>query len=387
MLLPVSVKGQMMDLVAFRKDLHRHPECGFALGRTAARIGDVLQAAGLDVRQGIGGTGIVASLRRGRADAAIGLRADMDALPIVEANGFAHRSTFDGAFHGCGHDGHATMLLGAALRIAADPGVTRDVHFIFQPDEENGMGAKAMIADGLFDRFPMAEIYGLHNLPGLEVGRFAIQSGPFCAFEDNFEIKITGKGGHASMPEAGVDAIVVASAIVTQLQSIVSRSVSAKSHAVVSVTEFISDGARNILASNAVLRGDCRGFTPGVSNRLRDRMEQIVAGTCAAHGAQGKLEYSTSFQPLVNDDVATARAIAAAGQVGQVDGDYGRVGFSEDFAAYLDHCPGAFILAGNGITDSHAMPLHNPHYDFNDAMIDTGIAYWVALAQAEAPKC
>jgi amidohydrolase len=381
LLTAVIDRGAKMDLTAFRRDLHRHPECGFKLDRTAARIADTLQAAGLEVTRGVGGSGVVATLRRGQSGTAIGLRADMDALPITEVNGFAHRSVIDGAFHGCGHDGHSTMLVGAALRLAEDPGLARDVHFIFQPDEENGLGAKAMIADGLFTRFPMAAIYGLHNLPGLEVGQFAIQSGPFCAFEDNFEISVIGKGGHASMPEAGVDAILVASGIVTQLQSIVSRAVSAKSHAVVSVTEFVTDGARNILASNAVLRGDCRGFTPDVSERIRSRMDQIVAGVCAAHGAQGLLSYSTSFQPLVNDGAATNRAIAAAGQVGQVDGEYGRVGFSEDFAAYLDHCPGAFILAGNGTAGSHAMPLHNPQYDFNDGLIDTGIAYWMALAK------
>jgi len=371
-----------MDLTLFRRDLHRYPECGFNLGRTSARIADVLEAAGLEVTRGIGGPGVVATLRRGRSGAAIGLRADMDALPITEANDFAHRSVIEGAFHGCGHDGHSTMLVGAALRLAEDPGLTRDVHFIFQPDEENGFGAKALIADGLFARFPMAAIYGMHNLPGLEVGQFAIKSGPFCAFEDNFEISVIGKGGHASMPEAGVDAIVVAAAIVTQLQCIVSRAVSGKSHAVVSVTEFVTDGARNILASNAVLRGDCRGFTPEVSKKIRSRMEQIVAGVCAAHGAQGAVAYSSSFQPLVNDEAATRRAIAAAGQVGQVDDAYGRVGFSEDFAAYLEHCPGAFVLAGNGTVGSAAMPLHNPNYDFNDALIETGIAYWVALAKA-----
>ncbi|MFV1590961.1 amidohydrolase [Phaeobacter sp. JH20_36] len=371
-----------LDLVAFRRDLHMHPETGFDLNRTSDAIAKVLETAGLQVTRGIGGTGVVATLRRGGDTTGVALRADMDALPIEEATNLSYRSRTPGRFHGCGHDGHSTMLLGAALRLAADPTFDRTVHFLFQPDEENGTGAAAMIADGLFDRFDISRIYGLHNMPGLPIGQFATQAGPFCAFEDNFEIRITGRGGHASMPEKAIDPIVTGAAIVTQLQTITSRSVSALDHCVVSVTDFETDGARNILASNVVISGDCRGFEADVSARIEERMRAIANGISMAHGAVCEVDYSTSFQPLVNEPEATARAVAAAGRVGSVDPAYGRVGFSEDFAAFLQHRPGAFVLMGNGTEGPHAMPLHNPGYDFNDDAIDGGVSYWCDLARS-----
>lgn len=371
----------MLDLTEFRQDLHRHPEVDFDLNRTSDLVANKLEAAGLEVVRGIGRTGLVATLRRGTDAEAIGLRADMDALPITEASQLEYRSEIDGKFHGCGHDGHTTMLLGAALELAADTSVSRTVHFIFQPDEENGNGAKAMIDDGLFSRFPMKAIYGIHNLPGMALGQFATQSGAFCAFEDNFEINIEGKGGHASMPEVGVDPIVAGANIVTQLQTIVSRAISAKDHAVVSVTEFETDGARNILASNVTLRGDCRGFSDQVSKRIETRMRAIASGIAAAQSATVNVEYSTSFRPLINDQVCTDAAVRAASSVGHVDDGYGRVGFSEDFAEFLNHRPGCFVLMGNGTEGANAMPLHNPSYDFNDEAIKHGIAYWKALVR------
>lgn len=370
-----------MDLVAFRHDLHRHPETQFDLERTSRQVADCLETAGLKISRGVGKSGVVATLNPDTNTPAIGLRADMDALPIREANTFDHRSTVEGKFHGCGHDGHTTMLLGAALELAADPDFNQTIHFIFQPDEENGCGAKAMIADGLFERFPMQAIYGMHNMPGMALGNFATQSGPFCAFEDNFEIRVTGRGGHASMPEIGIDPIVVASSIVLNLQTIVSRSISAKDHAVVSITEFHTDGARNILPSQATLSGDCRGFSADVSSLIEKRMREIVEGACTAQGAKGEVNYSTSFQPLVNDTNCTQKAVAAAETVGTTNSAYGRVGFSEDFAEFLQHTAGAFILMGNGTEGAHSMPLHNPNYDFNDAAIPIGIAYWKEIAR------
>ncbi|APG48977.1 amidohydrolase [Phaeobacter porticola] len=371
-----------LDLVAFRRDLHAHPETGFNLKRTANAIALELERGGLEVTRGIGGSGIVATLRRGEDAEGVALRADMDALPIEEATSLDYRSCHPGRFHGCGHDGHSTMLLGAALRLAQDPNLDQTVHFLFQPDEENGTGAAAMIADGLFDRFAISRIYGLHNMPGMPIGSFATQVGPFCAFEDNFEIRVTGLGGHASMPEKGVDPIVTGASIVTQLQTITSRSVSASDHCVVSVTDFKTDGARNILASNVFISGDCRGFEAHVSNTIERRMRAISNGICAAQGASCEVHYSTSFQPLVNDLDATAMAVRAAKEIGNIDAEYGRVGFSEDFAAFLQHRPGAFVLMGNGTHGPHAMPLHNPGYDFNDEAIDSGIAYWCALAKS-----
>jgi len=370
-----------VDLIAFRRDLHRHPETGFDVSRTADRIATILSEAGLEVTRNLGGSGVVAMLRRGTGPA-MALRADMDALPISEATNLPYASVSEGKFHGCGHDGHSTMLLGAALELAREPDLDRSVVFIFQPDEENGRGAQAMIGDGLFERFDIAEVYGLHNLPGMALGQFATQAGPFCAFEDNFEIRIAGRGGHASMPEAGVDPLVLGAAITLHLQTIVSRSVAPADHAVVSVTEFVTDGARNILPSNVVLRGDCRGFSAQVSARIRTRMTEIAQGLAAAQGASVEVDYATSFQPVVNDPTATAKAVAAAGRVGAVDAAHGRVGFSEDFAAFLAHRPGAFVLMGNGTEGAHAMPLHNPGYDFNDAALAHGVRYWVELAKA-----
>lgn len=370
------------DLVAFRRDLHRHPETGFAVTRTAARIAAILSQAGLRVTEGVGGSGLVATLARGPDETAIALRADMDALPIDEGTNLPYGSVHGGRFHGCGHDGHSAMLVGAALALARDPDLARTVHFLFQPDEETGRGAEAMIADGLFDRFPISAIYGLHNMPGLPVGHFAIREGPFCAFEDNFEIRVAGRGGHSAMPEAGIDPLVLASTIVLQLQTIVARNLPPADHAVVSVTEFVTDGARNILPSKVTLRGDCRGFRAEVSEVIARRMAEIVRGLGAAHGAETALDHATSFQPLVNEPAATARAARAAGAVGTVDTAHGRVGFSEDFAAFLRHRPGAFILMGNGTEGANAMPLHNPGYDFNDAALAPGIAYWVELARS-----
>lgn len=370
----------MIDLTAFRQNLHSYPEIGFDLERTPHLIAELLENAGLEVTKGIGKTGLVATLYRGPDNTALGFRADMDALPIHEANSFTHCSSIAGKFHGCGHDGHSTMLLGAALKLAADPSLTRTIHFIFQPDEENGNGAAAMIADGLFEKFPMAAIYGLHNMPGMPLGHFATQAGPFCAFEDNFEIRISGLGGHSSMPEKGVDPIVTASAIVMQLQTVISRSTKPADHAVISVTEFITDGARNIIPNTVILRGDCRGFSKNVSRIIKQRMCDIVDGICSAQGASAEIDYSTSFQPLINNDDHTAILLDVASQVGVVEADYGRVGFSEDFAEFLHHCPGAFILMGNGIEGHHAQPLHNPSYDFNDNAIANGVDFWIRLA-------
>tara|TARA_R110002096_G_scaffold42457_2_gene114586 strand:+ start:15512 stop:16633 length:1122 start_codon:yes stop_codon:yes gene_type:complete len=370
----------VIDLIALRHDLHRHPEIGLHLPRTAHTLAQILEQARLQVTRNVGGSGFVATLNGGTGKPPIGLRADMDALPIQEANDGPYKSTADGLFHGCGHDGHSTMLLGAALQLATHTDLDRTVHFIFQADEETGHGAQAMIDDGLFDRFEMAQIFGLHNMPNMALGQFATQAGPFCTFEDNFDIHIAGIGGHASMPEMGIDPIVIGSQIVGQLQTIASRSISAKDHAVVSVTEFITDGTRNILASNVHLMGDCRGFSDDVSTQIQTRMREIVDGCAQAFGGKATVTYSTSFRPLVNDPTATDAAIAVADSVGQINAEYGRVGFSEDFAAFLQHRPGNFVLMGNGTTGANARPLHNPQFDFNDDAIAHGIKYWETLA-------
>jgi len=374
---------EFADLTALRRALHSRPETGFDVDGTAAELARRLRTAGLTVTEGVGGTGVVATLRRGDGEGAVGLRADMDALPIRECNELDYRSTAAGRFHGCGHDGHSTMLLGAARRLAQEGGFDGTVHFLFQPDEENGRGAQAMIDDGLFDRFPMDAVFGLHNLPGLPVGNFATDTGAMTAFEELFEIRIDGRGGHASAPERTVDPVVVAAETVLALQGIVSRSVSPREHAVVSVTELVTDGARNIIPSSVVIRGDCRGYSDAVSATIERRMREIVSGIAAAHGATGQVSYARAFQPVVNTAAAVGSAAAAARRIPEavVDDAYGRIGFSEDFAQFLHHRPGCFILMGNGMDGSHGASLHNPHYDFNDEALPFGVAWWCALVR------
>ena len=373
--------GDPGALAALRRELHRTPETGFEVHATANALADRLRDAGLEVTTGVGGSGVVATLHRGENGHAIGLRADMDALPITEANEFPHRSAIEGRFHGCGHDGHSTMLLGAALELAAAADFDGTVHFIFQPDEENGRGARAMIDDGLFERFPMDAIFGLHNLPGLPVGDFATREGPFTAFEEIFAIRVEGRGGHASTPERAIDPLVVGSEILLALQTIVSRSLAPTDHGVVSATEFVSDGARNILPSTVTIRGDVRGYADEVSDTIERRMRELVQGIAAAHGARARLEYEREFEPTVNTSAETAAAARAVARVdgASIDCPCGRMGFSEDFARFLRHRPGCFMLMGNGTHGSHAAPLHNPHYDFNDAALPYGIEYWKAL--------
>lgn len=372
----------LAELTTFRRMLHRHPETGFEVTGTAARIAERLEGAGLDVTTGVGTAGVVATLKRGTGKRAIGLRADMDALPIHEDSAVDYRSSVPGRFHGCGHDGHATMLLGAALLLAEHGEFDGTVHFVFQPDEENGRGAQAMIDDGLFTRFPMDAIYGLHNLPTLPVGTFVTRVGALTAFEETFEIRIQGRGGHASAPERTVDPLVAGAHVVLGLQGIVARSLSPADHGVVSVTEFVTDGARNVIPSIVTIRGDTRGYDEAVSTTIERRMREIATGVAAAHGATATVQYMREFEPLINTAAEVEQAVGAAAQIpgAAVDGDYGRVGFSEDFARFLRHRPGCFVLMGNGTEDAHAAPLHNPHYDFNDTALPFGVEYWVRLA-------
>lgn len=374
---------RLAELRDLRQSLHRSPELGFEVVETAAELTRQLEAAGLEVVTGVGGTGVVATLRSGEGASAIGLRADMDALPITEANTFAHRSTAPGRFHGCGHDGHSSMLLGAAQCLAEQGGFDGTVHFVFQPDEENGRGAQAMIDDGLFERFPMDAIFGLHNLPGLPVGHFATRSGPFTAFEESFEIVIEGRGGHAAAPQQSIDALVVGAEVVLALQTIVARSLAPGDHGVVSATEFVTDGARNVLPGRVTIRGDVRGYEDAVSATVRRRMEAIVDGIAMAHGAIAELRCVREFEPTVNTGPEVERAARAARTVAgaSVDVDHAPMGFSEDFARFLRHRPGCFMLLGNGTEGLHASALHSPHYDFNDDTLPHGVGYWCALVR------
>lgn len=373
------------EMTAWRQDLHKHPEFGFEEKRTAAFVAAKLRAFGLDVAEGIGGTGVVGTLKRGTGNRAIALRADMDALRIPKQGNAPYKSVNPGLMHACGHDGHTTMLLGAAKMLAETGGFDGTVRFIFQPAEEWGKGALAMLADGLMERFPFDEIYGIHNMPGLPVGVLETREGAFMSAEDNFEILLKGIGGHAARPHSGNEVLVAACAVVTNLQTIVSRRLSPTDIAVVSVTELLTDGTRNALPGLARILGDARSFDPRVSEDTEKQMRLIAEGTAAAFNVSAEITYSREFVPLVNDAHLVAEVSAAAKTVlGANDVRLAKepMTASEDFAHFLAHAPGCFLLLGNGETSA---PLHNPTYDFNDAGLVYGVDVHAAIVRRRLP--
>lgn len=373
------------DMRQWRRDIHMHPELGFHENRTAQKIISLLNQYNIETHTDIGGTGVVGKLTLGTSGKSIGLRADMDALPIQEKGTTDHRSVHDGVFHGCGHDGHMAMLLGAVKELSENGGFDGTVYFIFQPSEENGRGALAMMEDGLFEKFPMDGIYGLHNMPGIKHGNIALKSGQMMTSEDNFVIEINGKGGHASMPHMTLDPMVVGAEIVTALQTIVARSIGPDQWGVLSVTEFIADGARNIIPSNVTIRGDARALDPAVQNKIETRMREIVGGICASHGVTGSVEYTHEFIVLDNsENESLAAAEAARLTVGKerVDASCATCTCSEDFAQFLKHVPGCFVLLGAG-DGADEPPLHNPFYDYNDELLEVGANYWVHLVRQQ----
>ena len=379
------------DLQVWRHHLHRHPEMGFDERRTADYVARVLEMLGLEVHRGIGGTGLVANLRAGDGTGTIALRADMDALAITEAaEGRAHASLHPGCMHACGHDGHMAMLLGAARLLAERRDFSGTVRFIFQPAEEHGRGAAAMMADGLFERFPVDEIYGAHNIPGMPAGHIATRAGGLMASEDNFVIRIRGRGGHAARPQMAVDPLVIGAEIVLALQTVVSRSVEPGQPAVVSCTEFITDGIRNAIPTHVTIKGDTRSYSPEVQALLERRMRELCQGICAAHGASCEFDYTHEFAPTVNWPQCVPVALAAATAVvgaDKVDGQVAPMMISEDFGAFLRAVPGAFVFIGNGDGDSAgAVPLHNARYDFNDALLPIGARYFAEIARIRLPQ-
>jgi hippurate hydrolase len=374
------------EMTAWRHDLHAHPEFGFEERRTAAFVAAKLREFGLDVAEGIGGTGVVGTLKRGSGNRSIGLRADMDALRITEQGQAAYRSQTPGTMHACGHDGHTAMLLGAAKLLVEEGGFDGTVRFLFQPAEEWGKGALAMLDDGLMQRFPFEEIYGLHNMPGLPVGEFETRAGPVMSAEDNFEIVLKGLGGHAARPQAGNEVLVAACALVTNLQTIVSRRLSPADIAVVSVTELITDGTRNALPGLARILGDARSFRPEVSAEIERQMRGISQGTALAYNVAAEVNYSREFVPLINDAALVDEAMAAARTV--LGEDRARIASepmtaSEDFARFLEHVPGCFVFMGNG---ERSAPLHNPNFDFNDAGLLPGARYHAAIVRRRLPS-
>jgi len=371
-------------LTTLRHDLHRHPELGFDLARTRAIVADHLRDLGLEVHEG---AGVVGLLRKGRGNRAIGLRADMDALPITEAAGHDHVSVHAGMMHACGHDGHTAMLLGAAGRLAREGGFDGTVVFLFQPAEEHGLGAKAMIAEGVLERFPIEEVYAIHNLPGAPLGQVSTCDGLICSSESLFEITVDGRGGHASMPQVGVDALTVAAEMVGSLQTIVARRLAPGSGAVVSVTEFLTDGQRNVLPGRAVLKGDARARSPADRDAIEAHLRRIAHGVAAAHGVAVTVEFTTEFVETINSPgpvAAVARAAKAAGQ--EVDAGRPPMSFSEDFAHFAAAVPGCFLLMGNGTEGAQGQPLHSDRYDFNDALLPIGTAFWTSLVRDRLPE-
>ncbi|ESZ60530.1 amidohydrolase [Mesorhizobium sp. C120A] len=370
------------EMTGWRRDLHAHPEFGFEEKRTAGFVAAKLREFGLDdVAEGVGGTGIVGTLKRGSGNRAIALRADMDALRITEQSATAYRSQNPGVMHACGHDGHTTMLLGAAKLLAAEGGFDGTVRFVFQPAEEWGRGALAMLDDGLLRRFPFDEIFGLHNMPGLPVGHFETRAGPFMSAEDNFEIVLKGIGGHAARPHSGNETLVAACALVTNLQTIVSRRLSPADISVVSVTELITDGTRNALPGLARILGDARSFRPEVSAEIERQMRVIAAGTAAAYNVTADVTYSREFVPLQNDADLVDAAFVAARRVladGAASIAAEPMTASEDFARFLDHVPGCFVFLGNGEASA---PLHNSSYDFNDDGLLHGTNFHAAIVR------
>ena len=374
------------EIVGWRHDLHAHPELAFKENRTSDFVAEKLESFGLAVDRGLAQTGVVATLRGGDGPA-LGLRADMDALPLAEANDLAYKSRHDGIMHACGHDGHTVMLLAAACFLAerhgaGDP-LPGPVHFIFQPAEENEGGGRAMVEEGLFTQFPVAGVFGMHNMPGLPVGRFMARGGPVAAGFDTFDITIGAEGGHSSMPARGGDAIVAASALVQQLQSIVARQITATDSIVLSVTQIHGGTTYNVLPDSVSLSGSVRWFSADAQQTLMRHMQMQLDGIAAAYGVTTQLEYRTRYPAVINEAGAAMLAAQAAGDVAGMDAVYTEfppLMGSEDFAFMLEAQRGAYIVTGNGPGEGGCL-LHSPHYDFNDDAILHGAGFWIALCR------
>jgi len=371
---------------AWRHDLHAHPETAFEEHRTAQVVADALEEMQIPVHRGLGGTGVVGTLRNGEGPS-IALRADMDALDLEELGDPAWKSLTPGKMHGCGHDGHTAMLLGAAHHLARARAFRGTVHFVFQPAEENEGGGKKMVEDGLFARFPADAVYGMHNMPQIPRGLFAVREGIATAFLDRFEIRLTGKGSHAAAPETGVDAIVVAASLINALQTIASRRIGAIDSAVVTVTQIHGGDTWNVIPENVVLRGTTRTLDAAVQDRVEAAMNEICAGVAQTHGARIALTYMRGYPGVVNtaaEAAAAARAAAALVGADKVLTHIRPSMGSEDFSFMLQERPGAYICIGAGETGSDPA-LHNPYYDFNDAILPIGAAFWVQLVQQQLP--
>ncbi|MDR3514288.1 MAG: amidohydrolase [Azospirillaceae bacterium] len=375
------------SIQAIRRDLHRHPELAFAETRTAALVASELLAAGFEVTQGVGGTGVVGTLRAGLSGRAVALRADMDGLPALEQTGLPYASSTPGLMHACGHDGHTAMLLGAARQLARTRRFNGTVHVVFQPAEEKGRdsGAPRMIADGLFERFPADAVFAMHTHPGIPTGTFLVRPGPFMAASDRITIDVQGRSGHAGRPHLTADALVAASGIVTALQSIVARNANPIDPAVVTVGILQSGTAYNVVPGNAHLELSVRSFSEQTRTLLRDRIASLAVAQATSYGARATVDYQPGYPVLQNSAAATAFAAGVARELvgpGAVTDDAAPMMASEDFAYMLQERPGCLLRLGNGIDSS---PVHHPCYDFDDANLPIGIAFWTRLVERFLP--
>jgi hippurate hydrolase len=386
--LPLLDLPFLAELTALRRDIHAHPELAFDENRTADIVARELERYGLVVHRGIAKTGVVGVLRAGTSSRMVGLRADMDALPLCELNEFPHHSKHQGKMHACGHDGHTAMLLGAARYLADNPDFDGIAVFIFQPAEESEGGAAVMIEDGLFERFPVEAVFGLHNWPGIPVGQMMAMPGPVMAGTCAFEISVRGHGCHAAMPHQGIDAIVTGSQLVQALQTVVSRTLHPCESAVVSVTQFHAGEAWNIIPEEVILRGTIRTFKPEIQEAVERAIERLCSGIAAANGAQINVHFDHRYPPTVNSPAEAKFCQQVAAEVFGADKvltDILPSMGAEDFAYMLNEKPGCYVWLGNG-PGTGGCTLHNPHYDFNDELLTLGASYWVNLVRRWLPR-
>lgn len=383
-------KNFAQQLCEWRHYLHQHPETAFEEKNTAAYLAKNLRDMGIEVAENIGGTGVVGTLKMGDGKGIIGIRSDIDALNLKEMGKHPYTSQNEGKMHGCGHDGHMTMVLGAAKLLSERKNFNGTVRFIFQPAEEPGKGSAAMLKDGLLEKFPMDEIYGIHNMPGMPKGSISTRVGGIMGSEDNFVIHITGEGSHAARPHTGKDPLVMGAEVVMALQTIVSRNVPPNEPAVISCTEFLTDGIHNGIPTNVIIKGDTRSYNPTVQALLEERMRAISEGICQMNGAQCEFQYTHEFSPTVNAAQCVKYAVQAATNIvgtDNVDGNTKPVMISEDFAGFLEKIPGCFVFLGGGTKDEGCgTPLHNSIFDFNDDVLPIGAEYFAELIRIRLPQ-
>ncbi|MBL8701274.1 MAG: amidohydrolase [Alphaproteobacteria bacterium] len=389
MVSPTDFQASLPELAAWRRDIHAHPETAFEEVRTGDLVAAKLASWGIDVHRGLAKTGVVGTLRAGSGTRAIGLRADMDALNMQELNDFAHRSTIAGKMHACGHDGHTTMLLAAARHLARHRGFDGAVHFIFQPAEENEGGGRVMVQEGLFERFPCDAVYGMHNMPGIPVGRMAVQAGPALASSDSWEVVMRGRGTHGAKPHLGTDATVAAANFILALQTIVSRSVDPLESAAVSLGSIAAGVPEtwNVIPAEVRLRGTARAFRPEIRDLLEASIGRVADGAARAHGCRADYRYIRRNPPVVNTKAnaeIAARAAARALGAENVLHDFPPSTAGEDFSFMLEKVPGAYVWVGIGPGEEGCLH-HNPRYDFNDGALPVGAAFWVSLVETELP--